>query len=272
MHPLARRRMSLVGDEVPPASMPRGLTATAHPSSSVVRGPAPRRGNGHLIEVAAGSQASLRPRPLPADGTPRHHIVKIGASARVDLLLDDPSDGACPSRSTEIWVGPRARLRIIDRACTSGGSVDLVGVRLAAGATVELISLRSGVARSAVVAVDLGPGASASVTWLQHAERSEAVDFRVRGAGQQARHTLMLSAPVAPGAGGVRLDVAADRSGVPTCDSIQMGAPHDPGLPGWEPALRSIGITTSTGKVELPPIPPSLRPVLRRRAKLTAPR
>jgi|GEM_PF-4444628 len=251
LHPLARKRMTLVGEELPPVSMAR--------SSGV-------RGDGHLLEVASGARATLRPRPIPVDGSPRHHVINIGAGARVELFVDDLWHDASVSRSMEIWVGPKARLRLVDRANATGATVDLIGLRLAAGATVELVSLRKGVARSSVVAVDLGPGASASLTRVQSSPEAEAVDVRVRGTGQKARHTLLLSAPIGPGAGALRLDVASDRSGVPQCESIHMGAPEPTRLPGWAPALESIAATTSEGTVALPAIPPSLRTILKRRS------
>jgi hypothetical protein len=226
------------------------------------------RGDGHLIEVASGAHATLRPRPIPADGAPRHHVVKVGATARLDLLLDDLWHQSSTSRSAEIFVGPKAKLRLVDRACARDGTVDLIGLRVSAGASVELVGLRAGAARSSVVVVDLGPGAHASITWIQHTELAEAMDVRIRGTGQEARHALMLSAPIGPGPGALRLEVASDRAGVPSCEAIHMGAPVATRLPGWAPALTSIGITESNGSVELPAIPPSLRTILRRRATL----
>jgi len=253
LHPLARKRMHLVEDAVPNVSVARTTSST--------------RGDGHLIEVASGAHATLRPRPIPADGASRHHIVQIGGGARVDLLLDDLCNTSSPSRSAEIWVGPKARLRIVDRACAIGKSLDLTGLRVSAGATVELVSLRRGAARSSVVSADLGPGAKVSLTWLQSTEKAEVVDLRIRGAGHEARHTLLLSAPLGPGPGVVRLEVSSDRAGVPSCESIQMGAPTGTSLPGWSCALSTIGIHAPQGTVELPPIPPSLRTVLQRRSQ-----
>ncbi len=255
LHPLARRRGTLVAEEVPPVSMARTTRSG--------------RGDGHLIEVPSGAQARLRPRPIPADGSPRHHIIHIGAGARVDLLLDDPLDVPAMARSTEIWVGASARLRIVDRGCARNSTVDLVGIQLGAGAVVEFIGMRSGVSQSAVVATDLGPGARASITWLQNAARPESVDVRVKGMGTEARHTLMLSAPLPAGARAIRLDVAADRGGVPTCDAIHLGAPAAPNHSAWTAALETIGITALDGTVELPALPPSLRPALERRSRLT---
>jgi len=255
LHPMARRKMQLVGPEVPPVSMER-----ADPLG---------RGDGHLIEVAAGAQGTLRPRPIPIDGMPRHHLLNLGAGSAMDVLLDDLWERSSVTRSAEIWVGPRARLRLVDRACGAGGSVDLLGIRLAPGASVELIGLRTGSAGSTVVAVDLAPGAKADLTWVGSATSASAVDIRVRGAGQAARHTLMLSAPLGPGVEAIRMAVATDRAGVPRCESVQMGAPHTPNLPGWGPALAPLGELVGGGPVELPPMPPKLRSILRRRAAVT---
>ena len=155
------------------------------------------RGDGHLIEVAEGAEATLRPDVIPPDGLPRHHVVNIRPSAQVDLFIDDLTHLPSMSRSLEIWVGAGARLRIIDRACTRNSTVDLVGLRVAEGAVVEFVGLRAGVSQSAVLATDLGPNARVSLTWLHQASRAESVDVRVRGTGSEARHTLMLSAPSA---------------------------------------------------------------------------
>ena len=255
LHPMARRKLQLVGPEVPPVSMDR-----ANPLG---------RGDGHLIEVAAGAQGTLRPRPIPIDGMPRHHLVNIGPGSVIDILLDDLWQRSSITRSAEVWVGARARLRLVDRACGAGGSVDLLGIRLAPGASVELIGLRTGAAGSTVVAVDLAPGARADLTWVGSCEEVSSVDLRVRGSGQAARHTLMLSAPLGPGVEAIRMAVATDRVGVPRCGSVQMGAPRTPGLPGWGPALAPLGPVEGGGPVELPPMPPKLRSILRRRAAVT---
>ena len=180
LHPMARRKMQLVGDEVPPVSMAR-----ANPLG---------RGDGHLIEVQAGAQGTLRPRPIPVDGLPRHHLLNLGAGCAMDVLLDDLWLHSSVSRSAEIWVGPRSRLRLVDRACGQGGLVDLLGIRLAPGASVELIGLRTGCAGATVISVDLAPGARSDLTWVGSSDHANAVDVRVRGAGQSqsGRRTLAM--------------------------------------------------------------------------------
>ena len=246
--------MELVGEEVPPVTMER-----ANPLG---------RGDGHLIEVQAGAQGTLRPRPIPVDSLPRHHLLNLGAGCSMDVLLDDLWLHSSVSRSAEIWVGPRSRLRLVDRACSRGGAVDLLGIRLAPGASVELIGVRTGCAGSTVIAVDLAPGAKADLTWVGSSSHAGSVDIRVRGAGQAARHTLMLSAPLGPGVEAIRMAVSTDRAGVPRCESVQMGGPHTPKLPGWAPVLAPLGDVQGGGPVELPPMPPKLRPILHRRASV----
>ncbi len=250
MHPLARRRMSLVGPEVPPT--------TVQPSDL-------GRGNGHLIEIPAGATTTVRPRPLDPDGAPRHHIVTIGAGARVDLLLDDPFARGLISRSAEAWVGANARLRLVDRSNSRNGAMDLLGLHLEAGASVELIGLRRGIATSTIIAVDLAPGARGDLTWVQSATEGSAVDVRVRGSNPDSRHMLMLSAPIGPGTHAIRLAVECDRSGIPRCDSVQMGIPECGNLAGWDHLLPSLGPLGEGRPVAMPPIPPSLRDLVKRR-------
>ena len=245
MHPLAQRRMTLVGEEVPPVSMARDSS--------------PTRGDGHLIEVAEGANATLRPEVIPPDGLPRHHVVNIRPSARVDLFIDDLTHLPSMSRSLEVWVGAGARLRIIDRACTRNSTVDLVGLRVAEGAVVEFVGLRAGVSQSAVLATDLGPNARVSLTWLHQASRAESVDVRVRGTGSEARHTLMLSAPLGDGPSAIRLDVTADAAGKPECELLQQGQPAPTTCPSWGRAMHSIALDSPSGAVTLPPLPESLQ-------------
>ncbi len=244
LHPLAQRCLTLVGEEVPPVSMGRG------PSHS--------RGDGHLIEVSEGAHATLRPDIIPPDGQPRHHVVNIRPSAEVELFIDDLTHTPPMSRSVEIWVGAGARLRLIDRACTRQSTVDLVGLRVATGAVVEFVGLRAGVSQSAVVAADLGPNARISCTWVHQAGRAESVDLRVRGSGAEARHTLMLSAPLGAGASAIRLDVLADEAGKPECQILHQGQPAQPSSAAWTAALQSIDLDPCAGSVELPVLPASL--------------
>ena len=249
--PLARRRLSLVGMELP-GSFLGSVHTPAH---------------GHLVDVAAHDRRTLRPAVLPASARPRHHLVRIGAGARVDLLLDDGArhSSSPASRVTEVWVGTGARLRLVDRT-SGGGPVDLVGIRLQPGATLELIGVRGAVARSAVVSVHLAPGANCSVTWVQQSQSPAAVDLRVTGAS--ARHRFMLSAPLGPGTSTVRLNASADRLGVPRCGSVRMGSPDPSQAAGWSNLLPAGPRTVAPAPVALPPVPPSLRSTLKRRAKL----
>jgi hypothetical protein len=223
------------------------------------RGYRSTRGDGHLIEVTEGAEVVVQPDAIRADGAPRHHVVNIGASARVELFVDDLTSVSSMCRSTEIWLGPGAHLRLVDRACTRNSTVDLVGLRLAAGAVVEFIGLRAGVSRSAVVAADLGPNARVSLTWVHDARRAESVDFRVRGSGTEARHTLMLSAPLPAGPSAIKLDVTSDGAGKPECQAIHQGLPSATVDPAWTTALDSIGISGCDGTVELPPLPAPLQ-------------